>query len=122
MKKIIVNGESRDLVAEKVLPVIIYGEEYVYEFNYEGEEALEFFNGFLDGRPVYFCLANVVSDGNSETHYLPLYKCKVVVSEASSDDNSSEVIDGKVKTAIFSFYDAYETSNYYTVNLNLGTV
>lgn len=122
MKKITVNGESQELVAEKVLPVIIYGEEYNTEMDYEGEEsALEVFNGFLDGRPVYFCFTSTDSDGNSETHYLPLLTSVVKISEASSDDSSSEVIEGKVKTVIFRFYD-YVTDYNYTVNLNLGAV
>ena len=120
MKKITVNGESKELVAEKVLPVIIYGEKYSTEMDYEGEEsALEIFNGFLDGRPVYLCFTSTDSDGNSETCYLSLLTSVVKISEASSDDSSSEVIEGKVKTAIFKFYD-YEAGYTYTVNLNLG--
>lgn len=122
MKKIIVNGESRDLVAEKVLPVIIYGEQYNQYISYGGAGALEIFNGFLDGRPVYFCYTTTDSDNNSTSIYLPLAVSKIQTAEASSDDSSSETTNENPTVAEFLFIDFSDNSNQYTVQLNLSTV
>lgn len=122
MKKIIVNGESRDLVAEKVLPVIIYGEQYNQYISYGGAGALEIFNGFLDGRPVYFCYTTTDSDNNSTSIYLPLMTSMTQTTEASSDDSSSETTNGNPTVANFLFIDFSDNNTQYRVQLNLSTV